>query len=220
MAPTSSKHERRDQLCDAAIAVLAELGVRGLTHHNVDDRAGVARGSTSYYYRTRVALIEGVMARIVELDVAEVAKVVKTDPDPVRATARLVRRWLKPPSLARTRARHEMFLVASREPLIAEQIAEMRASMTRSMQQAVLGIAGPKQKLTKAAALEAAKATIWLIDGLMFTVVRENATPPSLAKLTRIIESSLRANLDIQASEKTNFQPTRATARGQDIKEH
>lgn len=47
--------ERRRDLCDAAIRVLAEDGSRGLTHGQVDRVAGVPEGTTSYYYRTRVA---------------------------------------------------------------------------------------------------------------------------------------------------------------------
>jgi DNA-binding transcriptional regulator YbjK len=58
---------------DAAIALLAQDGPRGLTHRAVDAAAGLPAGSTSYYARTREALLELVMARMVELDAADVA---------------------------------------------------------------------------------------------------------------------------------------------------
>src|SRR5690606_17169621 len=35
-------------------------GLRSLTHARVDERAGLPRGSTSNYFRTRAALLEGV----------------------------------------------------------------------------------------------------------------------------------------------------------------
>jgi DNA-binding transcriptional regulator YbjK len=58
-------------LTDAAIDVLADLGMRGLTHRAVDGRAGLPLGTTSAYFRTRKALIEAVVRRIADLDRAD-----------------------------------------------------------------------------------------------------------------------------------------------------
>jgi DNA-binding transcriptional regulator YbjK len=60
--------QRRRELCDAAIELLAEDGARGLTHLRVDRRAGLADGTTSFYYQTRSALLRGVTGRVVQLD--------------------------------------------------------------------------------------------------------------------------------------------------------
>lgn len=57
---------RRSELADAAIAVLAREGARGLTHRAVDRHAGVPAGTTSNYFRSRAALLEGLTARIGE----------------------------------------------------------------------------------------------------------------------------------------------------------
>ena len=57
---------RRTQLKDAAIRVLANKGSRGLTHRAVDAEAGVPAGTTSNYYGTRRALIDGLIERIGE----------------------------------------------------------------------------------------------------------------------------------------------------------
>ncbi|MBE1488113.1 TetR/AcrR family transcriptional regulator [Plantactinospora soyae] len=65
---------RRDRfavITDAAIELLAELGMRGLTHRAVDARAGLPLGSTSAYFRTRKALIEAVVRRLADLDRAD-----------------------------------------------------------------------------------------------------------------------------------------------------
>lgn len=51
---------RRDQICQAAIALAAGGGSHALTHQAIDAELGIAKGSTSYYYRTRAALIVGV----------------------------------------------------------------------------------------------------------------------------------------------------------------
>src|SRR5258706_532191 len=55
--------DRRDDNPDAAIPRLGENGVRGLTHRGVDAAAGVPAGTTSNYFRTRAALIGGVVER-------------------------------------------------------------------------------------------------------------------------------------------------------------
>src|SRR5690349_2893472 len=47
---------RKDVITDAAIQLVAEQGMRGLTHRAVDRRAGLPEGSTSAYFRTRKAL--------------------------------------------------------------------------------------------------------------------------------------------------------------------
>src|SRR6516225_5861294 len=59
--------ERRAQILDAAIGILADEGVGGLTHRQVDDRAGLPAGTTSNYFRTRQALLEATAARTVDL---------------------------------------------------------------------------------------------------------------------------------------------------------
>jgi len=56
---------RRDDLLDAAITVVGESGVRGVTHRAVDAAAGRPAGSTSNYFRTRDALLNAVVQRFV-----------------------------------------------------------------------------------------------------------------------------------------------------------
>jgi AcrR family transcriptional regulator len=66
-------NDRFAALTDAAIDVLAELGMRGLTHRAVDARSGLPQGTTSAYFRTRKALIEAVVRRLADLDRADLA---------------------------------------------------------------------------------------------------------------------------------------------------
>ena len=49
------RRSRRDLICEAALDLAAEGGNHALTHQAIDARLGLARGSTSYYYRTRAA---------------------------------------------------------------------------------------------------------------------------------------------------------------------
>jgi DNA-binding transcriptional regulator YbjK len=66
-----NSEQRRRDLCDAAIQLLATEGARGLTQLRVDRHAGFADGTTSFYYQTRSALLRGTIDRVIELDVAD-----------------------------------------------------------------------------------------------------------------------------------------------------
>lgn len=56
--------DRRVGLADAALAVLAREGGRGLTHRAVDAEAAVPQGTTSNYFRSRTELVAAVAGRI------------------------------------------------------------------------------------------------------------------------------------------------------------
>lgn len=60
--------DKREQVLDAAITLLGTKGVRALTHRGVDELAGMPQGSTSNYFRSRGALLEGIVTRLVERD--------------------------------------------------------------------------------------------------------------------------------------------------------
>ncbi|MBB4924659.1 TetR/AcrR family transcriptional regulator [Kitasatospora kifunensis] len=53
-------------IADTAIALIAERGLRGLTHRAVDEAAGLPAGSTSNHARTRAALLAAALDRIAE----------------------------------------------------------------------------------------------------------------------------------------------------------
>lgn len=57
---------RREQIADAGVRLIARGGVHALTHLAVDREAGLPRGSTSYYARTRRDLIALVTSRLSE----------------------------------------------------------------------------------------------------------------------------------------------------------
>jgi AcrR family transcriptional regulator len=59
---------RREELLDAAIAVLGTTGMHGLTHRRVDAAAGVPAGSASNHFRSREALLDAVVVRFAERD--------------------------------------------------------------------------------------------------------------------------------------------------------
>lgn len=62
--------DRRTLVLDAAIAVLGAGGLRQLTHRAADAAAGLPAGSTSNLFRTRDALLGGVLDRLQERETA------------------------------------------------------------------------------------------------------------------------------------------------------
>ncbi|MFJ9809680.1 TetR/AcrR family transcriptional regulator [Streptomyces sp. NPDC101158] len=64
---------RADRIGDAALDLLVERGMRGLTHRAVDERAGLPQGSTSNHARTRQALLETAVRRQVQHEAAVLA---------------------------------------------------------------------------------------------------------------------------------------------------
>ena len=123
---------RRREMLDAAVAVTAQAGLRGLTHRAVDRAAGLPEGSTSAYFRTRsalqLALAEHVVHRL-SSDVATLADQL-ADCDgsqAVELTTQLFLRWLGHPDLLLTRV--ELTLEASRDPALADLLTRSRAEL-------------------------------------------------------------------------------------------
>lgn len=58
---------------DAAIELVGTEGLRSLTHARIDERAGLPKGTTSNYFRTREALTVGVVEWMAQREQAELA---------------------------------------------------------------------------------------------------------------------------------------------------
>ncbi|MCN9240968.1 TetR family transcriptional regulator C-terminal domain-containing protein [Streptomyces sp. RY43-2] len=66
MSVRTTSASRADLVADTALALLAERGMRGLTHRAVDEAAGLPQGSTSNLARTRLALLELAVRRLAD----------------------------------------------------------------------------------------------------------------------------------------------------------
>ncbi|WP_282777026.1 TetR family transcriptional regulator [Nocardia sp. CC201C] len=60
----STPPDRRTRIVDTAIDLIATQGLRALTHRALDNALTLPAGSTSYYFRTKRALIEAIVDRI------------------------------------------------------------------------------------------------------------------------------------------------------------
>ncbi|HEV7581972.1 MAG TPA: TetR/AcrR family transcriptional regulator [Mycobacterium sp.] len=182
--------ERRRELCDAAIQVLAEHGSRGLTHGQVDRCAGVPEGTTSYYYRTRAALLRGVGTRIAEIDVANLQSVIDEPLDPLSPFAHLAELTMMQadgPGLMLNRARHELVLGAVRDPGLAETSQTFVARINAMAHEAIAHL----QPGTHDPALLDAQTTAvtTFIAGVFTRLVGGDRTISNAEQLTGLLEA-------------------------------
>ncbi|MFG2983416.1 TetR/AcrR family transcriptional regulator [Streptomyces sp. NPDC048258] len=206
--------DRRTLIADTAIGLVAAGGLRALTHRAVDGAAGLPTGSTSYYFRTRTALIGACYQRLAELDLGDVdadvagggtgtgggagagAGAGSQRPLPDRdaaaaALAALLHRWLTA-GRERQLARFELSLEAARNPALetdfhqAGQGARARAAGIL----AALGAERPE---------EAAELLVAWTDGLLYDrlagALARSRPAPDLSELTsatrRMIDAAL-----------------------------
>src|SRR5262245_19475706 len=122
--PKNETEDRRERIADAALGILAELGARGLTHRAVDRALGLADGSTSFYFRTRAALVHAAATRLIALDSADLAQIAPNEEGAVS----LALLWTSPARRTRSLARLELLLSAARDPAF-RLMQEMRIQL-------------------------------------------------------------------------------------------
>ncbi|MBB3601509.1 DNA-binding transcriptional regulator YbjK [Mycolicibacterium sp. BK556] len=117
--------QRRRDLCDAAITVLAAQGAKGLSHIKVDREAGVAHGTTSAYFRTRSALLVATTERVIELDrmaLQTATSAAAGEDQELPRLADVLAAAAHEPWLTRAKARYELTMLATREPAIHDLV--------------------------------------------------------------------------------------------------
>lgn len=178
---------RATALLDAAIAVIGEKGLRGLTHRAVDARAGLPAGSASYYFRTRSALLQGVLNRLLELDGEDYARFSSGGSgsgsgraELVRTLVRIYRHWAGE-GRERQYARYLLYLEGRADPALRDLLdAANRSLATQS--EGLLRAAGATHPRRDARLL------IALLDGLLYDQLARPHPPISAAELRRRVE--------------------------------
>ena len=125
---------RRDDLLDAAIALLGVEGVHGVTHRAVDAAAGVPAGSTSNYFRTRDALLEAVGERFAARERANfediAIAIAPTTPVELARALAAYARDATGPNRTLTLARYAILVEAANRPALRGQLTETGARIT------------------------------------------------------------------------------------------
>lgn len=105
-------------------------GLRALTHVRVDEQAGLPRGSTSNYFRTRQALLSGVVDVIVEQELPAVGEAFEPDSaEELIAGLCEVFGYLTSVNRTVTTARLVLFMEASHHESLQEPLSRGRHAM-------------------------------------------------------------------------------------------
>ncbi len=153
----------RERALAAAVELLGAEGVRALTHARVDDRAGLPAGSTSNWFRTRRALLGGVVDWIAERERADfepTAMSTISGVDELVEGLCAMTELQSGPFAARTRARYALFLELAGDPELGEPLRGQRREFEQWTERIVtaVGIADPAP---------ATRALMALADGLL-----------------------------------------------------
>jgi DNA-binding transcriptional regulator YbjK len=118
---------RRDALVRAAVALLAEGGVRAITHRAVATRADVPLAATTYYFESIQHLTEEALRVHVEERIAELQSLAAAAASGSRSADEVAQRFVSA-LLARDRAatiaQFEVYLEAARNPAFQQTVAE------------------------------------------------------------------------------------------------
>ncbi len=179
----------RERALEAAVELLGAEGVRALTHARVDQRAGLPPGTTSNWFRTRRALLGGIVDWIAEreradLDPADIPRI--TGLDELFEGLSTMAEVQTGPFAARTRARYALFLELADDPELGEPLRRQRREFEQWTERIVIavGITDP---------VPAARALMALGDGLLLhrlTVDPALDVRPAIERAVRALAQS------------------------------
>ncbi|PZT69562.1 TetR family transcriptional regulator [Streptomyces sp. SW4] len=159
--------DRRTLLADTAVSVLADEGMRGLTHRAVDRAAGLPPGTTSAYFRTRKALLTALAERLVALDQAELREAGGRTPAPrdaeelVAALTAFAGRRLTGEGRRRSLARYACAIESVHHPELRVVLAPRRNTARQTVHDflAARGVPDPGPRTVR---------LLTCVDGLVF----------------------------------------------------
>ena len=186
MRVVAAKPDRRTQLLDATLALIAQGGLEAVTHRAVEAEAGVPHGSTTYYFKTRRQLIDAAVERLAEIDHAAVAGIShevamtlaagrgELDYDRIAAG---ITAWIRARPDVQL-MRYELYLAGARRPEIAARMRESRQLFVRLMVPVAVAAGSPEPERD-------AEMMLTLLNGLIFDELtsREPGHEPAIDPL-------------------------------------
>jgi DNA-binding transcriptional regulator YbjK len=174
----------KDRALRAAVEEVGDHGIRALTHARVDARAGLPKGSTSNWFRSRAALVGGVVAHLADEERAMAPVTdVTTEHDLIELICAMVER-ASGPEAARTRVRLALSLEAAHSPDLRIPLQEQRGAFV-AWAADMLAQVGAKHPQ------EAARTMLACANGLLF----HRLTVEPDAEIRPVIERCVRACL-------------------------
>jgi DNA-binding transcriptional regulator YbjK len=183
--------QRRAQILDATIDILVDTGIGGLTHRQVDERAGLPAGTTSNYFRTRLALLEATAAHTVDLhwQHVETLQTVIGRPMTRDGVKMLLAHMISVPDeqfRRRTLARFELFIEGTRRRELQPFLHDLQAAAMKSAS-LILEAAGFTPSAEQVGELSR------LLNGLVFSNLTISPEIPGAGDSAGTIDRLLRA---------------------------
>ncbi|EJZ05467.1 TetR/AcrR family transcriptional regulator [Mycolicibacterium vaccae] len=175
--------------------MLAEEGPRGLSHLKVDRRAGVPDGTTSFYYRTRAALLQGVADQLVRYDAHAFSEAFKDAPNSagdvlLKVLAEQVLRIRREPQTSRTRARLELTMLARVDAELAAGFRQVSDSYRALVERLVIAMQNDRGAMLDRDLLdEQASVVLTYLGGLVFAFANDSTEELSRDDIARQIRA-------------------------------
>lgn len=175
----------RDRAVAAAIDLLGTEGVRALTHRRVDERAGLPKGSTSNYFRTRAALVEGVVDAMLASESPAVGRALapRTAEELIDALLELFE-FLTGPQRTPTTARMALLVEAGHDEFLRAALARGRAAMEQVVRPAFIALGAPDPDL-------ATQVLATTFEGMFLHVIAEHGDLDPRRLLELVIRAAL-----------------------------
>lgn len=204
---------RRAALADAAIALLAEAGVHGVTHRAVDKAAGLPAGTASNYFGSREALLVAVVDRVVDLHLAQMTPAASTarssqthHPGPglgpasarrldERSAQQLMTELLATSLLQAATAHRERYLAIFELQLEALRRPALRVALGRLQVRSTAGAAAHYDALGLPVPRERIPVVLQMYGGALFTLVSGPAEAVTAETVTSLAAGIARAAL-------------------------
>ncbi|RZS68291.1 TetR family transcriptional regulator [Agromyces ramosus] len=174
----------KERALEAAVELLGTNGVRALSHARVDERAGLPAGSTSNWFRTRRALLAGVVDWMAEHERADFNPSIVERPTPETLIEGLCTVLLMQtgPLAVRTRARYALFLELAADDELLAPMRRQRREFEQWTDRLIVDAGMPDP-------VPAARALMALSDGL---ILHRLTVDPEL-EVRPVIERAVRA---------------------------
>ena len=177
---------RREALLRAAVALLAEGGVRAVTARAVAARAGVPLAATTYYFGSVQELVDEALRMHVSDRLAELHKLIETATAGSASVEEVAERFVTG-LLARDRdstiAQFEVFLEAARNPRFQESVAGALDAFEELARSALSALGVSR-------AAQAASAFVAVVNGYAINTLARSQSPDTDAQA---LLSALRA---------------------------
>lgn len=175
--------ERRQEIAHAVIEVVAEHGVRGLTHRRVAEAADVPLGSTTYHFNTLDDLLVAGLELAAERNLAMMDRAAESLESSER---RDLPEWLTDLVVDMVTTQRESNIAERELYLEAIRTPALRSAATRWDDQLV-------QLLEpRVGSADAARLVVWTLDGLAITLLISGSPPDReriLRQMTRLCDS-------------------------------